>query len=118
MPVEILDVTHWQPAEDVAEQVQQGRVFLVGDTAHTMPGYKGLGLNTAVQSAQKLAAVIDGQAGPELLSTYQTERHPVGRFAAHQSLTGPADAELPEGVKSGLRPEEDLPFFYPMVGYR
>jgi hypothetical protein len=51
-----------------------------------------------------------GQAGPELLATYQTERHPVGRFAAHQSLTGPGAAELSEGVKSGLRPEDDLPF--------
>jgi putative polyketide hydroxylase len=122
MPVEILDVTHWQPAEDVAVQFQQGRVFLVGDAAHTMPAYKGLGLNTAVQSAQnlawKLAAVIGGLAGPDLLSTYQTERHPVGRFAAHQSLTGPAAAELPEGVKSALRPEDDLPLFYPMAGYR
>lgn len=122
MLVEILDVTHWQPAEDVAMQFQKGQVFLVGDAAHTMPAYKGLGLNTAVQSAQnlawKLAAVIRGQAGPELLATYQTERHPVGRFAAHQSLTGPAAAELPEGVKSALRPEDDLPLFYPMAGYR
>lgn len=122
MPVEILDVTHWQPAEDVAEQFQKGKVFLVGDAAHTMPAYKGLGLNTAIQSAQnlawKLAAVIRGEAGPELLSTYQAERHPVGRFAAHQSLTGPAAATLPEGVKSGLLPEDDLPLFYPMVGYR
>ncbi len=122
MAVEILDITHWQPAESVAEQFQVGRVFLVGDAAHTMPQYKGLGLNTAVQSAQnlawKLAAVIGGQAGQELLATYQVERHPVGRFAAHQSLTGPAAAVLPEGAKSGLHPEKDLPLFYPMVGYR
>jgi 2-polyprenyl-6-methoxyphenol hydroxylase-like FAD-dependent oxidoreductase len=122
MPVEILDVTHWQPAEDVAERFQKGRVFLVGDAAHTMPAYKGLGLNTAIQSAQnlgwKLAAVIGGQAGPELLATYQTERHPVGRFAAHQSLTGPGAALLDARVKSSLRPEEDLPYFYPVAGYR
>lgn len=122
MKVEILDVTHWQPAEDVAEQFQKGRVFLVGDAAHTMPAYKGLGLNTAVQSAQnlawKLATVIGGKAGPELLATYQVERHPVGRFAAHQSLTGPGAAVLLEDAKSGLRPEEDFPLFYPMIGYR
>ena len=122
MAVEIVDITHWQPAESVAEQFQVGRVFLVGDAAHTMPGYKGLGLNTAVQSAQnlawKLAAVIRGQAGQELLATYQTERHPVGRFAANQSLTGPGAAVLPEGAQSGLHPEKDLPLFYPMVGYR
>jgi len=123
MKVEIIDVTHWQPAEDVAEQFQKGRVFLVGDAAHTMPGYKGLGLNTAVQSAQnlawKLAAVIGGQAGPELLATYQTERHPVGRFAARQSLTGPGTSVLPkEVVLNLLSKDEDLPLFYPIVGYR
>jgi 2-polyprenyl-6-methoxyphenol hydroxylase-like FAD-dependent oxidoreductase len=121
--IEILDVVHWQPAEDVAERFQEKRVFLVGDAAHTMPPYKGLGLNTAVQSAQnlawKLAAVIRGQAGPVLLATYQTERHPVGRFAAHQSLTGPGVAALPkEAVADLLAKDDDLPLFYPIVGYR
>jgi hypothetical protein len=122
MAVEVVDIVHWQPAESVAEQFQKGRVFLVGDAAHTMPGYKGLGVNTAIQSAQnlawKLAAVIRGQAGQELLTTYQTERHPVGRFAANQSLTGPSAAALPQGAKSEILPEKDLPIFYPIVGYR
>ncbi len=123
MKVEIIDVVHWQPAEDVAEQFQKGRVFLVGDAAHTMPAFKGLGLNTAVQSAQnlawKLAAVIHEQAGPELLATYQIERHPVGRFAAHQSLTGPVASVLLQGVAVDLLSKaEDLPLFYSMAGYR
>jgi 2-polyprenyl-6-methoxyphenol hydroxylase-like FAD-dependent oxidoreductase len=124
MAVEILDIVHFQIYESVAEQFQKGRVFLVGDAAHTMPGYKGLGLNTAVQSAQnlawKLAAVIRGQAGQDLLATYQAERHPVGRFAAHQSLTGPgAAAVLPRGTMNRLLAEkEDLPIFYPIAGYR
>jgi putative polyketide hydroxylase len=123
MAVEIVDRVHWQPAEIVAEQFQMGRVFLLGDAAHTMPAYKGLGLNTAIQSAQnlawKLAAIIRGQGTQELLATYHGERHPVGRFAAHQSLTGPGAALLPEGVKSKLLAEkEELPFFYPIVGYR
>lgn len=123
MPVEIVDIAHWQPAESVATQFQQGRVFLVGDAAHTMPAYKGLGLNTAIQSAQnlgwKLAAVLRGEATPSLLSTYQQERYPVGRLAARQSLTGPGAAWLAEGTKSELLPtEKELPLFYPMVGYR
>jgi putative polyketide hydroxylase len=120
MPIKIMDITHWQPAEDVAVQFQMGRVFLLGDAAHTMPGYKGLGLNTAIASAQnlawKLAVVLGGQAGPELLATYQTERHPIGRFAAHQSLTGPGAVVL-TGSKD-LLPEKDYPLFYPIVGYR
>ncbi len=123
MPVEIVDRVHFQPAESVAERFGSGRVFLVGDAAHTMPGYKGLGLNTAVQSCQnlawKLATVLRGQASPELLATYYAERHPVGVFAAHQSLTGPAGAALPAGAKSQLLPEqEERPIFYPIVGYR
>ena len=122
MDVEIIDVVHWQPAESVAEQFQSGRVFLVGDAAHTMPAYKGLGVNTAIQSAQnlawKLAAVMRGQAGQELLATYQTERHPVGRFVANQSLTGPGAAALPEGTKTDVHPDRDLPLFYPIAGYR
>src|ERR1700759_607726 len=64
-----------------------------------MPPFKAGGANTAIQSAHnlawKLAAVLQGAAGPDLLDTYQAERHPVGRFAARQSLTGPAAAVLP-----------------------
>ncbi len=122
MPVEIVDIAHWQPAENVATQFQHGRVFLVGDAAHTMPAYKGLGVNTAIQSAQnlgwKLALVIRGHAAPQLLATYQEERHPVGRFAARQSLTGPGAAWLSQGTKSENLPlAKDLPLFYPIVGY-
>jgi putative polyketide hydroxylase len=66
-----------------------------------------------------LAAVIRAQAGQELLATYQAERHPVGRFAAHQSLTGPAATVFQKGTKSELLPQkEDLPIFFPIVGYR
>ena len=104
MPVEIVDIVHWQPAEAVAAQFQAGRVVLVGDAAHTMPAYKGLGVNSAIQSAQplawKLAAVIHGRAGAGLLGTYHADRHPVGRFAARQSLTGPAAQWLVEGNQS------------------
>lgn len=122
-PVEVVDVAPWQPAESVAEQFQTGRVFLVGDAAHTMPAYKGLGVNTAIQSAQnlawKLAAVLRGQATAGLLASYHAERHPVGRFAARQSLTGPGAAWLPKDVKSQLlSAKDDLPLFFPIVGYR
>jgi putative polyketide hydroxylase len=83
--VEIVDVAPWQPHEQVADQFQCGRVLLLGDSAHTMPPFKGGGANTAIHSAQnlawKLAAVLNGTAEPELLETYHTERHPVGRFA-------------------------------------
>jgi len=58
LTVEIVDVGHWQPGQLVAEHFGQGRVFLVGDAAHTMPPKLGLGVNTAIQSAQNLAKNI------------------------------------------------------------
>ena len=35
--IEIIDVASWQPHEQVADQFRYGRVFLLGDSAHTMP---------------------------------------------------------------------------------
>jgi 2-polyprenyl-6-methoxyphenol hydroxylase-like FAD-dependent oxidoreductase len=114
--VEIVDVAPWQPHEQVADQFQCGRVLLLGDSAHTMPPFKGGGANTAIHSAQnmawKLAAVLNGTADPELLETYHTERHPVGRFAARQSLTGPATSFLRRTIRDqGCRPRKSVPSF-------
>jgi putative polyketide hydroxylase len=121
--VEIVDIAAWQPYERVADQFQSGRVFLVGDAAHTMPPFKAGGANTAIQSADnlawKLAAVLNGVAGPELLSTYHTERHPVGRFNARQSLTGPSLAFLRlEDDRPLLPPDEEAPMFALLIGYQ
>jgi 2-polyprenyl-6-methoxyphenol hydroxylase-like FAD-dependent oxidoreductase len=71
----------------------------MGDSAHTMPPFKGGRANSAIESAHnqawKLATVLNGAAAPELPDSYHAERHPVGRFAARQSLTGPAMTFLP-----------------------
>jgi len=69
--------------------------------------------------AWKLAAVLDGAAGPALLASYHAERHPVGWFSARQSLTGPTVAFLrSEDNESGLPPEEEQPMFNLLVGYQ
>jgi putative polyketide hydroxylase len=121
--IEIVDIAPWQPYEQVADQFRCGRVFLVGDSAHTMPPFKGGGANTAIHSAHnlawKLAAVLNGTAGPELLDTYQAERRPVGLFAARQSLTGPGASflELADN-RPTLAEGEERPFFYMIAGYK
>jgi putative polyketide hydroxylase len=121
--VHIIDVAPWQPYEQVADQFCSGRVFLVGDSAHTMPPFKAGGANTAVQSAHnlawKLAAVLDGMAAPALLDTYHAERHPVGRFNARQSLTGPAVGFLSiDDNRPQLPADEDAPMFNVLIGYQ
>jgi len=123
MDIEIIEVAAWQPYEQVADQFRCGRVFLVGDSAHTMPPFKAGGANTAIQSAHnlawKLAAVLNGTAGSELLDTYHAERHPVGRFAARQSLSGPTVALLRLGDdRPLLPPHEECSMFSLLIGYR
>jgi hypothetical protein len=57
-------------------------VFLAGDAAHVHSPVGGQGMNTGIQDAVnlgwKLAADLQGRAGPGLLDSYQAERHPVG----------------------------------------
>jgi putative polyketide hydroxylase len=121
--VEVIDVAPWQPYERVADQFHSGRVFLVGDSAHTMPPFKAGGANTAIQSAHnlawKLAAVLNGTADPALLTTYQAERRPVGRFNARQSLTGPSLAFLRlDGNRPQLLADEEASMFPLLIGYQ
>ncbi|OBH59721.1 FAD-binding protein [Mycobacterium mantenii] len=121
--IDIIEVATWQPYERVADQFDCGRAFLVGDSAHTMPPFKAGGANTAIQSAHnlawKLAAVLHSRATPELLATYHAERHPVGRFAARQSLTGPSVALLRAGGDAPQLPaDEECSMFALLIGYR
>lgn len=80
----------WHMSAQVAERVQEGRVFLAGDAAHRFPPTGGLGLNTGMQDVHglvwKLAAVESGWAGSELLPTYGAERIPVAHNNTQQSL--------------------------------
>ncbi|XVQ15873.1 FAD-dependent monooxygenase [Spirillospora sp. CA-255316] len=88
--VEIVDHADFPFAHVIAERFHEGRIFLAGDAAHTMPPTGGQGANTAAQDghdiAWRLALVLSGQAGPGLLDAYDTERRPVGAFTADQQL--------------------------------
>ena len=71
-------------AARLADRFRHGATFLVGDAAHQITPRGGTGMNTAIQSGYdlgwKLAWVLRGWAGPELLDSYEAERRPV---AAH-----------------------------------
>ncbi|GAA4216668.1 FAD-dependent oxidoreductase [Actinocatenispora rupis] len=79
----------------LAEKYRAGRVFLVGDAAHLMPPTGGFGGATGVAEAHnlawKLAWVLRGRAGGDLLDSYHDERHPVALFTLRQALVRAAD---------------------------
>ncbi|MEK9521063.1 FAD-dependent oxidoreductase [Streptomyces sp. NPDC087908] len=126
LDIEITGRAPWHAAERIAERYADGRVFLVGDSAHEMPPTGAFGSNTGIQDAHnlawKLAAVLNGWAGPELLASYDAERRPVAettsaRAAArsvehsHPGYTpGPSAGGGPRGRKGGILNE--------VLGYR
>ena len=91
LPVKIDGIARWRATSDVARRFKVGRVFLAGDAAHLMPPNGGFGGNTGIHDAHnlawKLAMVLQGKAGPELLETYEAERKPVGKFTVEQAYT-------------------------------
>jgi 2-polyprenyl-6-methoxyphenol hydroxylase-like FAD-dependent oxidoreductase len=88
--VDIVDARPWEAAAAVADRYQEGRVFLVGDSAHVMPPTGGFGGNTGIQDAYNLAwkldAVVKGGMAPRLLETYDAERRPIADRTVAQSL--------------------------------
>src|SRR5690554_901635 len=62
----------------LAGEFRKGRVVLAGDAAHIMPVWQGQGYNSGMRDAfnlaWKMALVVQGKAGEELLDTYEVER--------------------------------------------
>jgi 2-polyprenyl-6-methoxyphenol hydroxylase-like FAD-dependent oxidoreductase len=110
VPIVIENVMPWKAEADVAERLQDGRIFIAGDAAHVMPPNGGFGGNTGVQDAQnlawKLALVLDGGAGPDLLASYDPERRPVGYFTAEQAYARYVTRTAPYLGTDGMQPVE------------
>ena len=91
VPVTIDSVMPWNAEANHALRYQDDRVFIAGDAAHAMPPNGGFGGNTGMQDAHnlawKLARVIRGEAGEDLLGTYDAERRPVGAFTTEQAYS-------------------------------
>jgi 2-polyprenyl-6-methoxyphenol hydroxylase-like FAD-dependent oxidoreductase len=112
LEVEILGVVAWTAAALVAERYGAGRVFLAGDAAHHMPPTGGFGMNTGVQDvhnlAWKLAAVLHGWAGPDLLASYEDERLPYGRAITEQAMVNARSLGRGEAAEPAVPPAGTL----------
>jgi 2-polyprenyl-6-methoxyphenol hydroxylase-like FAD-dependent oxidoreductase len=120
LPVEIDNVMKWEATAVTADKFRQGRTFLIGDAAHEMPPYGGYGGNTGIHDAHnlawKLAAVLNGQAGDELLSTYEAERKPVAAFTVEQGYSRYVMRAAPFRAADGI--ETPVPDANIDLGYR
>lgn len=83
---DILEFREWTAgfalvAEQMADKTEDPHIFLCGDAAHLFTPTGGQGYNTAVDDAVnlgwKLAAVLNGWGGDNLLASYESERKPI-----------------------------------------
>lgn len=112
VPFEVISALPWRRSQLTAAHYGdgQGRVFLAGDSAHTMSPTGGFGMNTGmgdvVDLGWKIAARLEGWGGGSLLDSYTTERQPIGvrnvNASAHNYFSlrsvSNADAILADGA--------------------
>jgi 2-polyprenyl-6-methoxyphenol hydroxylase-like FAD-dependent oxidoreductase len=83
MPIEVVDFASWRAGAALAvERYRTGRIFQLGDAAHLFTPVGSFGMNTGMGDAHnlawKLAAVLQGWGGEQLLDSYENERRPIG----------------------------------------
>ncbi|WP_174187267.1 FAD-dependent monooxygenase [Nocardia barduliensis] len=87
---QVLQSSVWQANVLVADHYRRGRLFVAGDAAHEVIPTGGYGLNTGIADAVnlgwKLAAVVNGFGGDDLLDSYEAERRPVALLARDWSF--------------------------------
>jgi 2-polyprenyl-6-methoxyphenol hydroxylase-like FAD-dependent oxidoreductase len=78
----LLSVQRWHHNLLCAQRYRDRRILIAGDAAHLVVPTAGLGLNTgigdAIDLSWKLAALLQGWGGIELLQSYEDERRQIG----------------------------------------
>lgn len=119
LPYQVLSSDEWVASKLLGDRYRQGRAFLVGDACHLHPPFGGYGMNMGVADSVdlgwKLAATLQGWAGPELLASYEAERRPVHRWVLdeaernHATLGNQLVAEhLEDPGEAGQRTRRDI----------
>jgi hypothetical protein len=119
LPVKISAVVRWRATASVARRYRDGGIFLAGDSAHLMPPNGGFGGNTGIHDAHnlawKIAWVLKGLAGADLLATYETERRPVAAFTVEQAYARYVERTAPYLAAADVQPV--APDFNVELGY-
>ncbi|GAB7331078.1 hypothetical protein MBLNU13_g02567t2 [Cladosporium sp. NU13] len=117
LDIEVISISPWTVNAIYASQWRVGRCFLVGDSAHRIPPWGALGMNSGIQDAYNLVwklvlAIKDPLKYDTLLDTYHTERAEVGKRVGQTSLnnmrshSGQIDAAM--GVSAAQPKAENL----------
>jgi len=114
LPYEILSSDDWVANSLIADKYREGRVFLTGDACHLHPPFGGfgmfLGVLDSIDLGWKMAAVLKGQGGPELLDSYEIERKSVHEYVVAEAV-GNHQVLTDQFVKPGIEetgPEGEL----------
>ena len=91
LPYEVLSSDEWVASRFLSDSYRDRRVFLAGDACHLHPPFGGYGMNMGVADGVdlgwKLAAVLQGWGGAQLLDSYEQERRPVHAMVLDESVT-------------------------------
>ncbi|MGQ0621408.1 MAG: FAD-dependent monooxygenase [Panacagrimonas sp.] len=83
LPFKIVQSGPWRPQFLVAKSFGRDRTWIAGDATHQYMPTGGLGMNTGVTEAHnlawKLAAILKGWGGEQLLNSYGVERLAIAR---------------------------------------
>ena len=91
LPYEVLSTDEWVASRFLGDYYRDRRVFLAGDACHLHPPFGGYGMNMGVSDGVdlgwKLAAVLQGWGGAQLLDSYERERRPVHDMVLDEAVT-------------------------------
>jgi hypothetical protein len=94
LPYEVLSSDEWVASRLLANTYRDRRVFLAGDACHLHPPFGGYGMNMGVADGVdlgwKLAAVLQGWGGAQLLDSYELERKPVHNMVLDEAVANHA----------------------------
>ena len=94
LPYEILSTDEWVASSLVADRYSDGRAILIGDACHLHPPFGGYGMNMGIADGVdlgwKLAAVLRGWGGAELINSYEAERRPVHQRVIDEAVANHA----------------------------